>query len=186
MHPTFTTPEQYKSWRQTWRALYAHQTKKIRADRAKLKRMARTNPGADATRKLQRELHFQSIMAFKTMTLLDSAKQRWARILAMDQQMADQMASFPLTVENCPMVDFHFNKGSIEFPSLPAWVLKTKGKSYYVHHVDFSATTGTTRETPDHPSTKGAIRFRHCTLTLNADGSARITPKEVKDVALAA
>jgi hypothetical protein len=166
--------------------VYANITKTIRKDRIKLKRMARLNPHAEATRKLQRELHFQAIMARKTMTLLESAKQRWARIVAMDQQMAEQMASFPLTVENCPMIDFHFNKGSIEFPSLPSWVLKTKGKSYYVHHVDFSAANGTTRETPEHPSTKGAIRFRHCTLTLNADGSARITPKEAKNVALAA
>jgi hypothetical protein len=148
--------------------------------------MARTNPQAEATRRLQRELHFQRIMANKTMTLLESAKARWSRIQAMQAQMDAQMASFPLVLERCPIIDFHFNKGSIEFPFLPAWMVKTKGKTYYVHHLDFSNAVGTTRETPDHPSTKGAIRFRHCTLTLNADGTAKIERPEVADVAVAA
>lgn len=174
MHPTFTNRAGYRAWRAAWKAIQRVQTQRTRQQKLKVKRMQRTNPHAEATARQRKELHFMRVMGRKTMTLLESAKQRMARIDQMERDIADQMASFPLTLA-CDSIDFHFNKGSLEFPQLPAWTLKAKGKSYYVHHVDFSGTRGSTRETPDHASTKGAIRFRRCTLTLNRDGSATIS-----------
>jgi hypothetical protein len=54
------------------------------------------------------------------------------------------------------------------------WALKAKGKTYYVHHVE-SRAPWTTRETPDHPATKGAIRFKACSVSISADGIATIS-----------
>lgn len=40
------------------------------------------------------------------------------------------------------------------------WVLKTKGKTYYVEHVDFENVSFSTKETPDNPHTKGSLKFK--------------------------
>lgn len=183
MHPTFTDREGYQKWLATWRQIQSRHTRTIRRlrDRAKA---AQREGSAEAAR-FQKELQMERTMGRRIMTLLDSARQRWDRLTQMKAQIAQQMAGFPLTLENCSAIDFHFNKGSLEFP-LPAWVVKTKGQSYYVHHVDFSGARGTTRETPEHPSTKGSIRFRRCTLHIDREGVATITNAEGVHVAEAA
>lgn len=59
---------------------------------------------------------------------------------------------------------FHFNKASIGQPDIPPWVIKHRGQTHYVWHVN--STIGfSTKETPDNPHTQGAIQFRG-TLTL--------------------
>lgn len=68
---------------------------------------------------------------------------------------------------------FHFNKGHITDPSIPMWVLKTKGESYYVDHVDCSV-PWSTKETPDNPSTKGSIKVKDCLLVIDDDNCATI------------
>jgi hypothetical protein len=41
------------------------------------------------------------------------------------------------------------------------WTLKVKGESYYVTHVTVQPNVGfSTKETPDNPHTKGAIKFK--------------------------
>jgi hypothetical protein len=41
------------------------------------------------------------------------------------------------------------------------WVVKCRGDTYYVHHVDVEPGVGfSTKETPDNPSTKGSIKFK--------------------------
>lgn len=40
------------------------------------------------------------------------------------------------------------------------WVLKVKGKTYYVEHVDFENISFSTKETPDNPHTKGSIKVK--------------------------
>jgi hypothetical protein len=41
------------------------------------------------------------------------------------------------------------------------WVIKAKGETYYVDHVDMESGVGfSTKETPDNPSTKGSIKFK--------------------------
>lgn len=41
------------------------------------------------------------------------------------------------------------------------WVIKHKGTTHYVDHVDVSEGVGfSTKETPDNPHTKGSIKFK--------------------------
>jgi len=41
------------------------------------------------------------------------------------------------------------------------WVVKCRGDTYYVHHVDVSPGVGfSTKETPNNPHTKGSIKFK--------------------------
>lgn len=183
MHPTFNTLETYKAWRSQWRSLYKLHSLKTKKNKRKLKAAARAGEIEEAA-KLQRQLREQRVMASKMMTLLQDAKLRWQRILTMQRDLEAQMASFPLTIE-APSIDFHFNKISLEMPFMPAWTLKCRGKSYYVTHVDFDV-VGTTRETPEHPSTKGSIRFRHATLELKPDGTATITRRTTTELSRAA
>jgi len=56
---------------------------------------------------------------------------------------------------------FHFNKKHLEDPNIPMWVIKFKGQTHYVHHVDVDKGVGfSTKETPDNPSTKGSIKIK--------------------------
>lgn len=56
---------------------------------------------------------------------------------------------------------FHFNKKHLEDNNIPMWAIKTKGETYYVHHVDMEKSVGfSTKETPDNPHTKGSIKFK--------------------------
>lgn len=173
MHPKFTDQDGYRRWKQQWRAIYKELSREVRRRKRGLKRIQRTgNPPG----RMMRELADHRVMASKMNTLMKDAKLRWQRICQMHEQIEAQMQTFPLIVEDAKTVDFHFNRGSIEFPFLPPWTIKAKGQSWYVHHVDFSC-TGTTRETPDHPSTKGAIRFRKVSLIFDQSGVVTVTDK---------
>ena len=56
---------------------------------------------------------------------------------------------------------FHFNKKHIQDSTIPMWVVKCRGDTYYVDHVDVSPGIGfSTKETPDNPHTKGSIKFK--------------------------
>ena len=68
---------------------------------------------------------------------------------------------------------FHFNKGHLADPSIPMWVLKAKGQTFYVDHVD-SHIGFSTKETPDNPHTKGSIKFKNCSIAI-ANGVATLT-----------
>jgi hypothetical protein len=49
----------------------------------------------------------------------------------------------------------------LQNPEIPMWVIKHKGSSYYVHHVDVLPGVGfSTKETPDNPHTKGSIKIK--------------------------
>ncbi len=62
--------------------------------------------------------------------------------------------------KKCEII-FHFNKKHLENPTIPMWVVKCRGDTYYVHHVDVSPGVGfSTKETPDNPHTKGSIKFK--------------------------
>jgi hypothetical protein len=56
-------------------------------------------------------------------------------------------------------VVFHFNKAHLSDSSIPMWVVKCKGETYYVHHME-SSIGFKTKETPDNPHTKGSLKFR--------------------------
>jgi hypothetical protein len=72
-------------------------------------------------------------------------------------------------------VVFHFNKAHLADPSIPAWVVKAKGETFYVKHVECNA-PWSTKETPDNPHTKGSLKFRHVDVIIE-DGNAEIAPE---------
>ena len=62
--------------------------------------------------------------------------------------------------KRAPIV-FHFNKKFLEDKSIPMWVVKHKGKTYYVHHMTVNKGVGfSTKETPDNPHTKGSLKIK--------------------------
>ena len=53
------------------------------------------------------------------------------------------------------------------------WILKTKGTTYYVHHVN--ANVGwTTKETPDNSHTKGSLKFKNVDIVIDDLNEATI------------
>lgn len=165
MKPTFRTKEEYKAWRKSWKGLYADVSENIRNKKHALKAAQRSGD-LEAIRKAQADLLQERAMGAKAMALLEEAKLRWQSINEMKRGIAEQMKTFPLVVENVRNMDFHFNKKHLEFPDIvPMWIIKAKGSTYYVNHVDCE-TPWTTREQPDNPSTKGAIRIKRGTIVL--------------------
>ena len=73
-------------------------------------------------------------------------------------------------------VIFHFNKGSIQDPDIPMWVIKARGETHYVHHVT-SHVGWCTRETPE-SSTRGSLKFKQVRLVIYDDNTAVIFPQE--------
>lgn len=184
MKPGFKDREGYLQWRRDWRDLHATLSQAKRDLRQKVKdlqrkaqqdgRGYRTNEFWPELSRAMAELKKQRVMGHKLMTVLDEAKIRRDKILAMHKGLAEQNAEFPLVIEDARNIDFHFNKISIEFPFMPMWTLKAKGRSYYLNHIDCTA-PWTTRETPDNPSTKGSLRIRRGTISIDAEGVATIT-----------
>lgn len=171
MKPTFKTRDEYKAWRKTWAALYAEVSERIRKLKLATKSTQRTGESAAMQNKLRQE----RAMGAKAMTLLSEAKIRWQNIQEMKRGIAEQHATFPLEIENVRNMDFHFNKKHLEFPEVvPMWVLKAKGATYYLNHIDCQ-TPWTTRETPDNPSTKGSIRIKRGNISISADATATIS-----------
>lgn len=67
---------------------------------------------------------------------------------------------------SCKDIVFHFNKKHLEDQTIPMWVLKTHGESFYVNHVHCEI-PWTTKETVDNPHTKGSIKVKDCLLTID-------------------
>lgn len=80
----------------------------------------------------------------------------------------------------CKDIVFHFNKKHLEDNTIPMWVVKTKGKTFYVNHVEADI-PWTTKETPDNESTKGSIKFKSCKLTITDDNTAQISKLSMID-----
>lgn len=80
----------------------------------------------------------------------------------------------------CRECVFHFNKKHLEDPTMPMWIIKAKGKSYYVEHVT-SKLPWTTKETPDSPHTKGSIKFKDVLLVIDDDNCAELQPLTAAD-----
>lgn len=66
-----------------------------------------------------------------------------------------------LNIDKRTEIIFHFNKIHLQDPTIPMWVIKVKGETYYINHLDVDSGVGfSTKETPDNPSTKGSIKFK--------------------------
>lgn len=74
----------------------------------------------------------------------------------------------------CKDLVFHFNKKHLEDQTIPMWVLKFHGETYYVNHVDCQV-PWSTKETPDNNHTKGSIKIKDCLLTIDDDNCATIS-----------
>lgn len=74
----------------------------------------------------------------------------------------------------CKELVFHFNKKHLEDATIPMWVVKTHGVTFYVNHVS-SELPWSTKETPDNPSTKGSIKFKQCKLEITRDNNVTIS-----------
>jgi hypothetical protein len=69
---------------------------------------------------------------------------------------------------------FHFNKKHLEDPTIPMWVVKAHGVTFYVNHVT-AEIPWSTKETPDNPSTKGSLKFKKCKLSIDDDNNATLS-----------
>ncbi len=178
LKPNFSNKEGYIAWRNTWKLVYAHISSDIRRRKNEIKNAQRA--GED-TSKAQRNLVLQRADARKLMTILEEAKLLRDRILGMHEQLREQRAQFPLTLE-ARVVDFSYNRVHNEFSFMPRWLIKANGKSFYVDHID--AQIGfSTRELTD-SKTKGMLRFRNVSMTIDADGTAKLVErKQIKLVA---
>lgn len=69
---------------------------------------------------------------------------------------------------------FHYNKKHNEDSNIPQWVIKVKGQTFYVHHLD--STVGfNTKETPDNPHTKGSLQFKGILTITEENGTILAT-----------
>ncbi len=66
-------------------------------------------------------------------------------------------------------VVFHYNKAHNQDASIPPWIVKHKGQTYYVNHLD-SKVGFSTKETPDNEHTKAALMFRGKLSIVEQDG----------------
>lgn len=60
------------------------------------------------------------------------------------------------------------------------WVIKARGETYYVDHVDCEV-PWSTKETPDNSHTKGSIKVKQCLVTIYKDNTARISELTAAD-----
>ena len=81
----------------------------------------------------------------------------------------------------CDEAVFHFNKGHLADSAIPMWVVKAKGKTFYINHMDCTV-PWSTKETPDNPATKGSIKVKKCLLTIDDNNCATLAPLTDKDI----
>ena len=56
---------------------------------------------------------------------------------------------------------FHYNKAHNADQSIPPWVVKAKGQTFYVHHIDVDKGVGfSTKDSPDSEHTKASLKFK--------------------------
>ena len=179
LYPTFTDRDGYVGWRTAWKATYAGLSAAIKVAKVTAKEHQRVTllQGADGFHKATRaqaELRHHRAVGRKMMSLLQEAKDRRDRIIEMMKEIEDQ--GFPADLGVCRNVDFHYNKGQIQFPFLPMWTLRVKGKSYYVDEVEANV-PWTTRARAS-SSTKGVLRFSKCRIVISKNKVAMISLDE--------
>ena len=170
MKPNFTTRQEYLSWKKSWKTIYSRLSDQIRRRKLAVKEAQRA--GSSDARRMQKELRYIRSDANKLMLLLGEAKIRRDRILQMQRDLAEQNASFPLVLGDCKNIDFFFNKGSLEWTFLPQWVVKAKGKSFYVN--DLSSAVGFSTRNLATGSTRGMLRFKRAKLRIDQQGVAHL------------
>lgn len=85
----------------------------------------------------------------------------------------------------CKEVVFHFNKAHLKDPTIPMWVLKARGQTFYVNHV-ICELPWSTKESPANRHTKGSIKVKQALLTIDHNNEARLsvlTPEDQQRLA---
>lgn len=80
----------------------------------------------------------------------------------------------------CKDAVFHFNKKHLEDSAIPPWVIKCKGKTYYVNHVTANI-PWSTKETPANDHTKGAIKLVKTLLMITTTQHSVHSQKKMKN-----
>jgi len=75
---------------------------------------------------------------------------------------------------------FHFNKKHLEDETVPMWVLKTAGETFYVNHVSCEI-PWTTKETPNNTHTKGSIKVKDALMRIDGDNNATLSKLTIYD-----
>lgn len=73
----------------------------------------------------------------------------------------------------CKTLVFHFNKKHLEDPTIPMWVIKAKGETFYVEHVSCDL-PWTTKEAPGNSHTKGSLKVKRCHLIIDDKNHAHL------------
>ena len=168
--PKFNKPEDYYTWKREWADYYKHFSGEIREQKRMVKQHQRIgcNTGFQ-----QRKLHYMRKNAQLLMKVLEEAGEEKRKREQGMRELQEQLDQFPLSIPKAREVVFHFNKGHLFNDLLPMWVVKCKGRTLYVHHVNSSAQWNT-KETPNHPSTKGSIKFKNVSVEIDREGTAHI------------
>lgn len=93
------------------------------------------------------------------------------KLIKEELKRKDNMSQIELA---CKDAVFHFNKKHLEDPTIPMWVIKTRGETYYVDHVECNVSWNT-KETPESNHTKGSIKVKNCLVTIDDDNCATIS-----------
>jgi len=57
------------------------------------------------------------------------------------------------------------------------WILKIKGQTYYVNHVDCNA-PWSTKETPNNPATKGSLKIKNVDVVIDENDNAWVAQRQ--------
>lgn len=169
-HPKFNTREEWIKWRQEWRQSYKKMSSEIRDMKYKVKDLMKNKKYAGNE---QKKLVYMRRAAHKMNTALKKAKEEASKLKKSLEELQEQLSSYPLSIVGAKEVIFHFNTMHLRNPNVPMWVVKAKGKTYYVRHVD-AHLPWSTKETPDSRHTKGSIKFKNASVTINEEAVATI------------
>lgn len=162
----FANFTEYKAWRLAWKTAYKELSANIRATKDAVKTQMREGKPVEHVK-----VRTLKALARTSMASLEAAKVKMAGITRAKKEAEANAFPQDFTTDK---LDFHFNKKHLEDSNIPMWVIKTKGKTFYVNHVT-SLVPWSTKETPDHPSTKGALRVKKCRVAIDAEGHATLS-----------
>lgn len=168
--PKFNKPEDFWQWKREWADYYKQFSEQIRRQKRMVKQGQRSG---NYMAFQQRKLVYMRKNAQLLMKLLEEGWEEYRKRKEGMAELQAQLQQYPMEISKAREVVFHFNKGHLFNDLLPMWCVKCKGKTYYVNHVSSTA-QWSTKETPDHPSTKGSIKFKNVRLHVDEEGTAHI------------
>jgi hypothetical protein len=168
--PKFNKPEEFWQWKREWADYHKQFSEEIRQQKRMVKNHQRRGCN---TAFQQRRLAYMRKNAQLLMKLLEEGWEEYHRRKQGMAELQEQLDQYPLQIPKAKEIVFHFNKGHLFNDLLPMWVVKCKGKVFYVHHVK-SDVPWDTKETPNNPSTKGSIKFKNAGVQIDKNGNAHI------------